>query len=83
MGIRFTLDKTLNEVDITRNKLAVEAKIRPATIADIVHGKTKRLEIDTLINLLETLQKLVNDKGLDRRITIEDILVFESTKKES
>ncbi|MCF2716266.1 hypothetical protein [Paenibacillus sp. 203] len=39
----FKLGDILEELDISRNKLAVEAKIRPATVIDMVNGKTKDL----------------------------------------
>lgn len=75
LGIKFTLTETLDRLGITRNKLAVESKIRPATIADLVHGQTKRIELGTLVSLLDTLNLLVEDKGIN--VTIEDIIKYE------
>lgn len=81
MPIVFTLKKTLNELGITKNKLAVESKIRPATIADIVNGKSKRIELDTLLNILDTLNQFAKEKGIDQEIKVEDVFIY--TKKSS
>jgi DNA-binding Xre family transcriptional regulator len=72
---RFTLKETLKDIDenLTRNKLAVEAKVRPATIADIVNGESKRIELDTLKRILDVLNKMSDT----REITIEDVIVYE------
>lgn len=79
MSIEFTLAETLDRLKITRNKLAVESKIRPATIADLVHGHTKRIELVTLTSLLDTLNVLVKDKGIN--VTIEDIIKYVNEKE--
>jgi predicted transcriptional regulator len=73
-NFRFTLKETLKEIDenLTRNKLAVEAKVRPGTIADIVNGESKRIELDTLKRILDVLNEMA-----DREITIEDVIVYE------
>jgi DNA-binding Xre family transcriptional regulator len=74
--IRFNLGRTLDELGITRNKLAVESKTRPATVLDLVSGETKRIEIDTLINLLGALNTIASEQGINRNITISDIIEY-------
>lgn len=74
--IRFNLGKTLEEIGITRNKLAVESKTRPATVLDLVSGDSKRIEIETLTNLLDALNKESRARGIIRTITISDIIEY-------
>ncbi|MDA1476283.1 helix-turn-helix domain-containing protein [Bacillus changyiensis] len=52
---KFNMNDILDELGITNNKLAVEAKVRPATIGDLCEGKTKRLELDTIEKILDVL----------------------------
>ncbi|MCL6459218.1 MAG: helix-turn-helix transcriptional regulator [Gorillibacterium sp.] len=74
--IKFKLGEILEEIGITRNKLAVESKTRPGTVLDIVSGETKRIELDTLISILDTLNDIANKKGIKRRISISDIMEY-------
>jgi predicted transcriptional regulator len=74
--IRYNLGETLSEIGITRNKLAVESKTRPATVLDLVSGESKRIEIDTLISLLDTLNRISKERGITRTITISDIIEY-------
>ncbi|RFB34018.1 helix-turn-helix domain-containing protein [Brevibacillus sp. VP] len=74
--IKFTLEKTLERLNITRNRLAVEAKIRPNTISDLTIGKTKRLEFATLISILDELNRVAKERG-ERAVTIEDIIAYD------
>ncbi|WP_373230389.1 helix-turn-helix domain-containing protein [Cohnella sp.] len=76
MRIRFNLGKTLDELGITRNKIAVESKTRPATVLDLVSGDTKRIEIDTLINLLDALNTEARARGITRTVKIDDIIEY-------
>lgn len=70
--IIFTLGKTLNELNLSRNKIAVESKVRPLTIRDMVNNETKSVRIDTLESILSALQRLAN-----RKITLDDVFVYE------
>lgn len=74
--LRFTLGETLDKLpgEITRNKLSVESKVRPATIADLVNGEAKRIEVDTLQKILEALERLADGT---MRITVEDVIKYE------
>lgn len=71
--IEFTLGKTLEEFKMTRNKLAVSAMIRPATVADMVNGKTKRVEIPTLIRILDVLNR---SEDRPRKATVNDVFTY-------
>ncbi|MED1663247.1 helix-turn-helix domain-containing protein [Brevibacillus laterosporus] len=80
-GIKFTLEETLDRLKITRNRLAVEAKIRPNTISDLAIGKTKRLEFATLISILDELNRVAKERG-ERAVTIEDIIAYDPDTRE-
>ncbi len=69
--IVFTLNKTLEEFNLSRNKVAVESKIRPMAVGEMFKGKSKAIRIDTLERILETLNRLGN-----RPVTIEDVMVY-------
>ncbi|MBU8759292.1 helix-turn-helix transcriptional regulator [Bacillus licheniformis] len=73
MGFRFNLNNILDELEITKNKLAVEAKVRPATIGDLCDGKTKRLELETIEKILNILNEFSHGKSY----TIDDIILYE------
>jgi predicted transcriptional regulator len=81
-SIQFNLKETLDQLNITRNKLAVESKTRPATILDLVSGDTKRLELSTVVAILDTLNEIAKEKGY-REITFHDILEYISDHNES
>ncbi|WP_418026774.1 helix-turn-helix domain-containing protein [Paenibacillus sp. JJ1722] len=72
----FKLGDILEELDISRNKLAVEAKIRPATVIDMVNGKTKRLELETLVHILDALNRFARQRRFTRAITLADIIEY-------
>ncbi|MGV2885459.1 helix-turn-helix domain-containing protein [Paenibacillus taichungensis] len=75
----FKLEKTLRELDITRNKLAVYSDVRPNTINDLANGDAKRIEIDTLEKILKSLNEISMTRGMPRTYNIEDILEYELT----
>lgn len=72
----FVLESTLNELGISRNYLAVEGKIRPATLHEMVHGKAVRLDLETLRKILVTLNRIAKEKGLERQYDIAAIIRF-------
>jgi predicted transcriptional regulator len=74
--IKFTLGKTLNEINITKNRLSVESKIRYSTITDMVSNQSKSINIQTLTAILDTLNDLAQEKGLRRNIDIDDVFVY-------
>ncbi|WP_283637824.1 helix-turn-helix domain-containing protein [Bacillus velezensis] len=79
-----TLKKTLEELDhLTRNALAVEAKVRPATINDIVAGNSKQINMETLNAIIETLNTISKEKGLDKKYSVSDIFEHSEFLKES
>jgi DNA-binding Xre family transcriptional regulator len=77
MTFNFGLEEILSELKITRNKLAVEAKVRPVTVNDLFDGKSKRIELPTIQKILDSLNQFAEIKGLDKTYTIDDIIKYE------
>ena len=71
MGITFKLDELLQEIGITKNALAREAKIRPNTIYEMCHNTSKRIEFKTFNTVMETLIRLSG-----RPLTLNDVLEY-------
>ncbi len=71
--IIFTLEDTLKELGITRNALAVEAKIRPGTISDLVNGRSKSVNFETLTAIIDALNRISFEKEKVKRYRIEDV----------
>lgn len=69
--IVFTLNKTLDELNLSRNRVAVEAKIRPAAVGELFKGESKAIRIDTLEKILDTLNRLGN-----RKVTLNDVMTY-------
>ncbi|MEK4076433.1 helix-turn-helix transcriptional regulator [Paenibacillus sp. FSL M7-0656] len=62
---------TLDATSITKNTLARQAKVRPDLIYDLYEGKTKRLDLDTLNNIVNTLRALTGND-----YTLNDVLEY-------
>ncbi len=77
MALHFKLGDVLKELDITKNALAVESKVRPATVATYVNGDVNSIEIETLTNMLDALNRIAIEIGNKRRYGIEDIVSYE------
>lgn len=70
------LEATKSEKEVTKNALAREAKVRPNLIYDLCEGKTKRIELETLSTILDTLQILTG-----KSYSISDVLEYGSNEK--
>ncbi|MNN33864.1 hypothetical protein D3C81_1476390 [compost metagenome] len=75
-GIKFKLADTISELGTSRNKIAVESKTRPATILDLAAGDTKTIKLETVVNILDALNDIAREKGIDRVIGIGDIIEY-------
>ncbi len=81
MGIVITLNDTLKRTkeegrQLTKNAIAVEAKIRPGTLSDLVNGKSKGVTFDTLEKILDTMNKL-DPEG---KYTLSDVMDYKYDK---
>lgn len=75
-GIKFKLADTLDELRTTRNRVAVESKTRPATVLDLAAGETKTIKLETMVNILDALNEIAREEGIERVIGIEDIIEY-------
>ena len=85
-GIKFNLKDTLDNFPngpISRNKLSVESKIRAATISQLYNGDAKAIQFDTLVSILNALNRLSLEEGDGRRYTIENIITYEAIEKDA
>lgn len=76
-----SLGKTLEELDITKNALAVEAKVRPATIHDLVNGNAKQVNFETLKAVIDALNRISFEKDFVKKHTVEDVFKYDPTQK--
>lgn len=76
--IRFNLQKTIDTLGLSMNKLAVLADVRPNTINDLVKGNSKRIELDTVEKILTALNELSMGRGINKYFQIQDIVQFEN-----
>ncbi|MEK4081592.1 helix-turn-helix domain-containing protein [Solibacillus sp. FSL K6-1126] len=60
MPIKITLNETLERdgCKLTKNAIAVEAKIRPGTLSDLVNGKSKGVTFDTIEKVIDAMNRL-------------------------
>lgn len=59
--IRIRLSNILGELRWTQKKLAKEANIRPATINELYHEMTDRVNLEHLDKICEVTGKTLND----------------------
>jgi DNA-binding Xre family transcriptional regulator len=76
MTLEFKLGEILEELGISKNALAVEGKIRPATVAKYEKGDMGRIEIETLVGILDTLNRLASEKGIEKTYSLEDLIEY-------
>ncbi len=76
MAFTFKLDNVLEDLELTRNALAVRAGVRPATLADLHEGKTKRVELPTFAKILDALNAVAREKGINETYTIDSIVEY-------
>jgi predicted transcriptional regulator len=81
--IKWTFDKTIEELQVTKNSIAVEAKVRPASISDMEKGIPTRVEFKTIAAILDVLNKMGKEKGINRKFTIKDLFIYEDTSDTS
>lgn len=79
--VHCTLNQTLKELEITRNRLAVEAKVRPNTINDLANNNAKAINFKTLESILRALEVIAQEKGSYRSYNINDVITFSQLEK--
>lgn len=72
-NVKITLNNTINKYEgLTRNAVAVEARVRPATVNDLCSDVSKAVKFDTLKRIVDALNTLTGE-----RHTIEDVIIIE------
>jgi predicted transcriptional regulator len=74
--IFWKLDRVLEELDISPNRLSVEAKVRPNTIYNMVYNDAVRVHFDTVTKVLVALNEIAEEEDIHKEYNIEDILEF-------
>lgn len=79
MPIKITLNETLERegCKLTKNAIAVEAKIRPGTLSDLVNGKSKGVTFDTIERVIDAMNHL-DPSG---QYTLTDVFDYVNEKK--
>ena len=72
----FCLDDTIKKLGVTPNRIAVEAKIPPNTIYNMKDNNTTRIHIKTITSLLDAINDIAAEKGIEKVFTITDILTY-------
>lgn len=72
-NVKITLKETINKYDgLKRNAVAVQARVRPATINELCSNDSKAIRFDTLQRIVDALNTLTGD-----RHTIDDVITIE------
>lgn len=74
--IQFTLEQTLNELDISPYRLSVISTVRSNTIADMVSNQSSRINISTLELIITALNKIAAEQGSSRKFNVADVFVY-------
>lgn len=74
--MQFNLGKALDSLGISMNKLSILSEVRPNTVNDLVNGKTKRIEIETIMKILDSLNQFAVHKGIKKQFKINDIIEY-------
>lgn len=81
MAIRFKLAETIaaSGGKLTKNAIAVEAKVRPSTLSDLASEKSKSIKFETLDAILDAMNNLLPGG----QYTITDIFEYEGRQKDT
>ncbi|MEN8702463.1 helix-turn-helix domain-containing protein [Bacillus infantis] len=71
-----TLDKSLKKLGVTPNRVAVEAKIRPNTIYNMLENSASRYSSDTLASIIDALNVIAKEKGMKEDFDIESVILY-------
>lgn len=74
--IKFNLNNILKELGTTRNRIAVESKTRPATILDLASGETRTIKLETMVEILNAINRIAAETGIDRRYGIDALIEY-------
>jgi len=75
--IKCTLGKTIEDIGTTRNALSVQSRVRSNTIINIVNDEVSYITFDALTKILEALDVIAKEKGINRTFDVSDVFVYE------
>lgn len=76
-NVRFVLNETLEEMGISGYRVAVEAKIRPNTIYDLLDNQKKTISLEQLAAIVDALNYLAKEQGIKANFDIMDVLEYQ------
>lgn len=74
--ISINIQSAIDTLDITMYKLSVRSGVRPNTISDYVKGNVSRIDIETLNSILNALNIIAYEKGIEKRFDLWDIMKY-------
>lgn len=77
MGAKFVLKDTLDYLDMTPHQFSLAAEVRKNTIYDMIKNETKRIEVKNLNSIVNTLNKIAENKGITKNFDINDVMIWE------
>lgn len=80
MTLHFNLEKVLADLNMSKNYLSVETKVRPATILDLAKGETKRIDLGKLNDILNFINDKAAQMDIKKVYTIDDIITYQYEK---
>jgi predicted transcriptional regulator len=72
------LEEALEELEISPNRLSVEAQVRPNTVYNMIYKKTTRFHLETAEKVLDALNSIAKEEKIHRKFTITDLLDYET-----
>ncbi len=77
MAFEYKLQQVLDELGLESDyQLAQISTVKPQTVKLFLNGEVKRIEMPTLEKLLKTLNKLADEKGIDKTYTIDSLVLY-------
>lgn len=77
MGMRFVLKETLDDLNVSPHQLIIKSKVRKNTIYDMIHNRTKRIEVENMENIIRTLNEFAKTQGIKKKFNAEDVMIYE------
>jgi predicted transcriptional regulator len=75
-NVRFVLKETLEELQVTGYRVAVESKIRPNSIYDILENEKKTISLEHLTAIINALNAIAKQEGIKAKFDIQDVLEY-------
>lgn len=74
--VRVKLKEALDLLHISANRLAVEGKLRPATIYELLENRKKTITFETLASIIYTLNRIAKEMDSEIEFTVGDLLEY-------